>query len=239
MCLLCCACVQLEETLLQLEGLRSDLRLRDDVLADGKLVSAAAAACRGWVLFVLLQRIAGHCHCPTSGCRCSDRWACLMLLPLPADAAQPAQGGHRCRRPGCRGLYRYRGWVAACPQMPAWVPAQGRFRPTACACFPLHPHFPALSTSFRCPCLPCPAAEAEEQLLNAKLVLRAYTETVAKRDPDKSARTAVAAAGAHITSPCCFQRLAENACTPNAGSTNTLFGLQRRSAARPGTTCNT
>ena len=42
----------------------------------------------------------------------------------------------------------------------------------------------------------CPPAEAEEQLLNAKLVLRAYSETVARRDPEKSASKAVAAAGA-------------------------------------------
>ncbi len=37
-------------------------------------------------------------------------------------------------------------------------------------------------------------AEAQEQLLNAKVILRAYTETLGRRDPEKSARTTVRAA---------------------------------------------
>lgn len=44
--------------------------------------------------------------------------------------------------------------------------------------------------------IPFLPAEAEEQLLNAKVILRGYTETLGRRDPEKSARTAVRAAGA-------------------------------------------
>jgi hypothetical protein len=52
-----------------------------------------------------------------------------------------------------------------------------------------------LSCDLYCRLFPC--AEAEEQLLNAKIILRSYNEALARRDPAKSARTAVAAAGAH------------------------------------------
>lgn len=44
------------------------------------------------------------------------------------------------------------------------------------------------------PCL-CLLAEAQEQLLNAKVILRSYNELMARRDPKHSAKVAVAAAG--------------------------------------------
>lgn len=46
-------------------------------------------------------------------------------------------------------------------------------------------------------------SEAEEQLLNAKVILRSYNETIARRDPEKSATRAVETAGGCAARPAC------------------------------------